>query len=77
MNSHLQHFIDGEWTDSEGGARHEVVDPSTEQPVTEITLGSQADVDKAVAAARKAFATFSQTSVEDRVALLERIHRGI
>ncbi|WP_425230187.1 aldehyde dehydrogenase family protein [Sphingomonas sp.] len=76
MNSRLHFYIDGNWTDSEGGTRHQVIDPATEQPVTEITLGSAADVDKAVAAARRAFETFSQTSVEDRVALLERIIEG-
>ncbi|BCA58732.1 aldehyde dehydrogenase family protein [Sphingomonas sp. HMP6] len=73
MKSYLKQYIDGAWVESEGGTRHAVIDPSTEQPVSEITLGSAADVDKAVAAARKAFESYSQTSVEDRVALLERI----
>ncbi len=73
MRSHLQHYIDGAWVDSEGGRTYQVIDPSTEQPCTEITLGSAADVDKAVAAARKAFAGYAQTSVEERVDLLERI----
>ena len=73
MKSYLKQYIDGAWVESEGGTRHAVIDPSTEQPVSEITLGSAADVDKAVAAARKAFDSYSQTSVEDRVALLERI----
>ena len=73
MKSHLKHYIDGAWVESEGGRRHDVIDPSTEQPVTEITLGSTADVDKAVKAARKAFRTYSQTSIEDRSALIGRI----
>ena len=73
MKSYLKHYIDGQWVESDGGRRHEVIDPSTELPVTEIMLGSAADVDKAVAAARKAFTTFSQISVAERVALLERI----
>ena len=73
MKSYLKQYIDGAWIESDGGTRHEVIDPSTEQPVSEITLGSQADVDKAVAAAKKAFANYSRTSVADRVALLERI----
>ncbi len=73
MKSYLKQYIDGAWVDSEGGKRHEVIDPSTEQPVSEITLGTAADVDKAVAAAKKAFKTYSRTSVADRVALLERI----
>ena len=73
MQSYLKHYIDGAWVESEGGQVHHVIDPSTEQPCTEITLGTQADVDKAVAAARTAFETWSQSSVEDRKALLGRI----
>ena len=76
MRSYLKHYIDGQWVASEGGKRHEVIDPSNEQPCTEITLGSQADVDKAVAAARKAFVSWSQSTVAERVALLERIIEG-
>ena len=73
MKSYLKQYIDGQWVDSDGGTRHQVIDPSTEQPVSEIMLGSQADVDKAVAAAKKAFVTYSETPLADRIALLERI----
>ncbi|HWU96023.1 MAG TPA: aldehyde dehydrogenase family protein [Sphingomonas sp.] len=73
MRSYLKQFIGGEWIDSQGGTRHEVINPATEEAVSEITLGSDADVDKAVAAARKAFDSFSRTSVDERVALIERI----
>ncbi|MDN4633366.1 aldehyde dehydrogenase family protein [Sphingomonas sp. PsM26] len=73
MKSYLEHYIDGAWVASQGGARHAVIDPATEQPCTEITLGTPADVDAAVAAARTAFETFSQTTVAKRAALLERI----
>ncbi|CUS44657.1 MAG: aldehyde dehydrogenase family protein [Pseudomonadota bacterium] len=73
MKSYLKQYIDGSWVESEGGKRHEVIDPATEQPCTEITLGTAADVDKAVAAARRAFESWSQTSVEERAALLGRI----
>jgi aldehyde dehydrogenase (NAD+) len=73
MESYLKHYINGEWVESDGGTRYEVINPANEEPCTEITLGSQADVDKAVAAAKKAFESFSQTSVEERVALLEKI----
>ena len=73
MKSYLNQYIDGAWVESEGGKRHEVIDPATEQPCTEITLGTAADVDKAVAAARRAFETYSQTTVAERAALLGRI----
>ncbi len=73
MREHLKHYIGGQWVESEGGQRHEVTNPATEEPVSAITLGTKADVDKAVAAAREAYRSFSQTSVEDRLALLQRI----
>ena len=73
MREHLQHYIDGKWVDSIGGKRHEVINPATEEPVSAITLGTQADVDSAVAAARSAFESFSQTTREERLALLGRI----
>ncbi|WP_019517313.1 aldehyde dehydrogenase family protein [Sphingomonas sp. Mn802worker] len=73
MNSYLKHYINGEWVESDGGRRYQVIDPATEQPCTEITLGTPADVDRAVAAARAAFETWSQTSVDERKAVLMRI----
>ncbi len=73
MDSYLKHFIGGKWVDSIGGKRHEVISPSTEEPCTEITMGTQADVDAAVAAAKEAFKSFSQTSREERLALMDRI----
>ena len=73
MDSYLKHYIDGKWVDSVGGTRHEVISPSTEEACTEITMGTQADVDAAVAAAKKAFTSFSQTTREERLALMGRI----
>ncbi|WP_033919769.1 aldehyde dehydrogenase family protein [Sphingomonas sp. 37zxx] len=73
MADYLQHYIDGKWVDSQGGTRHAVINPATEQSCTHITLGTPADVDTAVAAARRAFDSFSQTSVDERIALLEAI----
>lgn len=73
MDSYLKHYINGQWVDSIGGTRHLVISPSTEEPCTEITLGTKADVDAAVAAAKEAFKTFSQTTREERLALMGRI----
>lgn len=73
MKSYLKQYINGAWVESQGGTRHDVIDPATEQPCTEITLGTAADVDAAVAAARNAFDSYSQTTVAERAALLERI----
>jgi aldehyde dehydrogenase (NAD+) len=73
MNHHAQFYIDGGWVDPAAPARLDVVDPSTEQPFTAISLGTRADVDRAAAAAKGAFAGFSATSREDRLGLLRRI----
>jgi aldehyde dehydrogenase (NAD+) len=67
-------FIDGEWVLPAGQDRASVVDPSTEEPVAEIALGSAQDVDAAVAAARRAFATWAVSSAHSRAALLDRVH---
>ncbi len=67
-------YLDGEWTQPQGRARFTVVDPSTEEPVAEIAMGSAADVATAVAAARRAFATWSVSSPQYRGMLLDRVH---
>ena len=68
-----KNFIDGEWTASSGGSLHDVINPATETVAGVISLGSRADVDRAVAAAQRAFETWSLTTRAERVALLERI----
>lgn len=67
-------FIDGEWVLPAGQSRASVIDPSTEEPVTQIALGTAEDVAAAVAAARCAFATWSVSSVQSRASLLDRVH---
>ncbi|MDI7860627.1 aldehyde dehydrogenase family protein [Rhizobiaceae bacterium n13] len=73
MNNHLKFFIDGKWVDPVVPAVLDVINPATEEAYTQISLGSKADVDKAVAAAKTAFETFSLTSKSERLKLLKRI----
>ncbi len=73
LDHHKQFYIGGRWVDPAQTAMLDVIDPSTEQAFTAISLGSKADVDLAVGAAKVAFAKFSQTSREDRLGLLRRI----
>ncbi len=73
MKSYEQNYINGEWVVSNGGTPHQVINPATEEPTTKIILGSVADVDAAVTAAKEAFKSFSQTSREERLALLGQI----
>lgn len=73
MREYKQFYINGEWVAPTAPNDFEVFDPATEEVCATISLGNETDVDKAVAAAKAAFETFSQTSVEERVELLERI----
>jgi aldehyde dehydrogenase (NAD+) len=73
MIEHASCYIAGEWSDPSDAVAFDVIDPSTEQPVGTIQLAGAAEVDRAVAAARAAFATFSTTTVEERLDLLQRI----
>jgi len=65
-------YINGEWVDPYASQEMEVINPATEAPIGAITLGSVEDVDRAVAAANLAFATYSQTTKEERLELLEK-----
>lgn len=73
MSHHLQFYINGTWVDPVTPRTHTVTNPSTEQACATISMGSAADVDRAVQAARKAFETYALTSVAERCALLERV----
>ena len=73
MQERLQFYIDGKWVNPVTPKTIDVINPATEEPFARISLGSKADVDKAVAAARKAFETFSKTTREERLALLGKI----
>jgi aldehyde dehydrogenase (NAD+) len=74
ITEHLEFYIDGRWVPPATlGKTLDVVNPATEQTVARISAGSPADVDRAVAAARRAFESFSRTSREERLAILQRI----
>ncbi len=71
-----QFYINGEWVDPVEPRRLPVIDPASEEVFTEISLGSAADVEKAVAAARTAFDSFSQTPKGERIDMLKRMLDG-
>lgn len=68
-----QFYIDGAWVDASSDAGIAFADPATEQQTGSIAAGTAADVDRAVIAARRAFDSFSLTTVAERRALLGRI----
>jgi aldehyde dehydrogenase (NAD+) len=73
MKDCRQFYIDGKWVAPTTANDFPVTNPATEETIATISLGSAADVDKAVKAARKAFETFSETTREERLDLLNRI----
>ncbi|QHE51874.1 aldehyde dehydrogenase family protein [Pontibacillus sp. HMF3514] len=73
MRINLKHYINGEWVDSTGSEKEDVINPATEEVMGTISMGTKEDLDRAVAAARAAFPYFSQTSKEERIEMLEKI----
>lgn len=73
MKNHRQFYIDGKWGDPTQVQDFTVINPANEEEIATISLGTVRDVDKAVAAARKAFDFYSETAVEQRLALLQRV----
>ena len=71
MRDNRQFYINGEWVDPASPNSFDVINPATEEVCGHISMGSEADVDKAVAAAKAAFQTFSRTSTQERIELLE------
>ncbi len=73
MENSRKFYINGAWVEPGTSDTLDVVNPATEETIDTIAMGSHADVDAAVAAAKTAFETFSQTSVEERLELLNKI----
>ena len=73
MREYTKFYINGQWVDPVAPKTLEVLDPSTEAACATISLGSEEDVNLAVAAAKAAFGSFSQTTAEERAEMLDRM----
>ncbi len=73
MSNNEKFYINGTWCDPVNTSKFDVIHPGNEEVIASIAMGSQADVNLAVDAAREAFKSWQFSKVEDRVALLERI----
>jgi aldehyde dehydrogenase (NAD+) len=73
MTDFTKFYINGEWVAPVEPRTFDVINPATEEPVAKISLGSARDVDRAVAAAKAAFPSYSRTSKDERLALLAKI----
>lgn len=77
MKIYDKFYINGEWVAPDGKEMLDVINPATEEAIAKIALGSAKDVDRAVEAAKAAFESWSQTSVDERVEILGRVVAGI
>ena len=73
MYDYRQFYIDGAWVDPAVAKEFQVINPATESVSGVISLGAAPDVERAVAAARRAFDAYSRTTPAERLALLERV----
>lgn len=73
MRTSQQSYIGGQWLDPADAQSIDVIDPATARPYAQLRIGGAADVDRAVGAAKQAFDTYSRWSVDERVALLQRV----
>lgn len=73
MSNHLKFYINGRWVEPASPNHIDVISPATEQPIGKVSMGSEQDVNRAVAAARAAFDEYSRTTRDERIALLQSI----
>ena len=73
MSNNQKFYINGEWVDPISSETLDVINPATEESIATIAMGNEEDLNRAVAAARAAFDSWSLTSKEERIAILEKI----
>lgn len=73
MQRYEKFYIDGEWVEPLTPSYSELVNPTTEAVFASVAMGGVEDVNRAVAAARRAFETYSNTTLDERIALIDRI----
>ncbi|HXA31931.1 MAG TPA: aldehyde dehydrogenase family protein [Acidimicrobiales bacterium] len=77
MDNRDKLYIDGAWVASTGTGTLDVIDSTTEEVLATVPAGTVEDIDRAVAAARRAFPAWSETSVEERAKLLTRVQEAL
>lgn len=73
MKHYGKFYIDGDWIESSSSERQQLVDPTSEEVFATVAMATTQDVDRAVAAARRAFTGYSQTSLDERFDIISRI----
>ena len=70
------HYIDGVFVESHGKEVMDIIRPTDSQMIARVTLGDAEDTQRAIAAARRAFATFGRSTKEERMEILRRLHKA-
>ena len=73
LEKRTQFFVDGQWIEPLAKQLSHLINPANEEQIAVVSVGSANDIDGAVAAARKAFQTWSQTRVQERIELIQRL----
>src|SRR6266850_1896625 len=76
MKTLTKHYVDGAFVESHGREVMDIIRPTDSQVIGRVTLGDEEDTRRAIAAAKRAFATFGRTSKEERSKYLRRLHEA-
>jgi aldehyde dehydrogenase (NAD+) len=76
MKTITKHYIDGAFVESHGREVMDIISPTNRKLIGRVTLGDEEDARRAIAAARRAFATFGRTTKDERAKLLRRLHEA-
>ena len=74
MENSSKFYIDGKWVEPASKNTSDLIDPATEKVYATVAMGGAEDIDRAVKAARRAFSTYSKTTIEERIELLQKIY---
>ena len=77
MRTITQHYIDGAFVESHGREVMDIVNPTNGKVIAQVTLADEEDARRAIAAAKRAFASFGRTTKEERADILRRLHKAV
>src|ERR1700677_5258356 len=71
------HYIDGAFVESHGREVMDIINPTNRQVIARVTLADEEDARRAIAAAKKGFASFGRSHKEERMEILRRLHKAV
>src|ERR1700733_11936954 len=77
MKTITTHYIDGEFVESHGREVMDIINPTNRKPIAQVTLADEEDAGRAIAAAKRAFASFGQTTKVERIEILRSLHQAV